>query len=165
MKLISFLLLYDMLKEFDGKEEYKLGAMCLFLTERVDCNYDRFKVCQLMLYMQYMIKNIDRLSYFDYERAIRLMQEVTKENYEELTKKFTEGIEKYGVVQYLEDINVIEDPLTGKKEVGVKNVLNKLMYAMLRHGKKYLGSGNIEDKMGVITNALMILQIIIIHNS
>ncbi|MEM4318201.1 MAG: hypothetical protein QXQ68_09100 [Candidatus Nitrosocaldaceae archaeon] len=154
-----------MLKEFDGKEEYKLGAMCLFMSEGVDCTYDRFKVCQLMLYMQYMIKNIDRLSYFDYERSIRLINEVVKESREEFIAKFEEGVQKYGVVQYLEEINVIKDPLSGKKETGVKNVLNKLMYAMLRHGKKYLSTGNLEDKMGVVTNALMILQIIIIHNS
>ncbi|MEM4318121.1 MAG: hypothetical protein QXQ68_08700 [Candidatus Nitrosocaldaceae archaeon] len=159
------MLLYDMLKEFVGKEEYQLGAMCLFVTEGVDCTYDRFKVCQLMLYMQYMIKNIDRLSYFDYERAIRLINEVVKENREELIRKFEEGVQKYGVVQYLEEINVIKDPLANKKETGVKNVLNKLMYAMLRHGKKYLTSNSLDDKMGVVTNALMILQIIIIHNS
>lgn len=154
-----------MLKEFDGKEEYRLGAMCLFLTEKVECNYDRFKVCQLMLYMQYMIKNIDRLTYFNYEKTIRLLQEVTKENQEYLKQKFDEGVAKYGVVQYLEDIYIIQDPLTGKKEGGIKNVLSKLMYAMLRHGKRYLQTGEIDDKMGVITNALMILQIIIIHNT
>lgn len=154
-----------MLKEFANKERLNIGAFTLLAVSENECTYEKFKACQLALYVQYMIKNINSLTYFDFERVIRLMQECAKDSREELLKKFNEGYEKYGLVQYLEDIYSVEDPNTHDKKQGIKSVLEELMFAMLRHCKRFIESNSIDDKMGVLTNALMIIQIILIHKS